>query len=79
VQVRTVERLVSDEGHRLHGTAELIGDVFRITIARHEDVSVQIDTLWHEHTHCLLWPRCKYRHSKKFAETYFAIYRHYLD
>ena len=79
VQVRTLERLVCGKGHRLFGTANLIGERFVITLQRHADISVQIDTLWHEWTHCLIWPRCKYRHSSRFWMTYGQIYSHYQD
>lgn len=79
VRVQTVERLVCEKGHRLFGTANLIGERFVITLQRHIDISVQIDTLWHEWTHCLVWPRCKYRHSARFWMAYGQIYSHYQD
>ena len=78
VRVKTSEVLTQD-GHRLFGCVNKVNGVFAIVIQRHPDVSVQIDTLWHEWTHCLLWPQCKYRHSSRFWATYGRIYSHYQD
>lgn len=78
VQVRTCEELKQD-GHVIHGTCDLVGDVFRISLSRKFTESEQIETLWHEWTHALIWPHCKYRHTKRFSDQYFAIYRKYLD
>lgn len=80
VRVRTVETLMLD-GHRLFGCMTMTknDDVFLITLQRHPDISVQVDTLWHEWSHCLLWPRCKYRHSARFWAAYGQIYSHYQD
>lgn len=79
VEIRTVQHLICKERGRLFGTADLLGTTFRITIERHPDISVQIDTLWHEWTHCLLWPRCRMRHSKAFWTQYGRIYSFYQD
>lgn len=79
VSVRTHKSLVDHENNRIYGSADLIDDSFRINILRHEDESVCIETLWHEWVHCLLWPRCKFRHSKIFWECYGKIYTKYQD
>lgn len=79
VQVRTYEVLICKDRGRLFGTAEQVGNVFKICIQRHVDVSIQIDTLWHEWAHCLIWPRCRVRHTKLFFITYGEIYSHYQD
>lgn len=80
VSVRTYPKLVCVDGKtKLHGTCEFINGKFRISLSRKCTESEMIDTLWHEWAHCLLWPRCKFRHTKRFAEQYFAIYRKYLD
>lgn len=79
VRVRTHEVLVNSENHRLFGLVHKDEAGFHIQIQRHADVSVQIDTLWHEWTHCLIWPRCTVRHSKLFWETYGRLFAHYQD
>lgn len=78
VCVRTFAELY-DGPHRLYGTCHLRPSGFAICLARNDDVSVMIDTLWHEWTHALLWPRCRYRHSRDFWNQYGEIYRKYLD
>ncbi len=77
VEVRTFGTLMDGED-RLFGTAELVGNRYKIQIARFDE-STMIDTLWHEWTHCLLWPRCRYRHTKTFWTAYGRIYSHYQD
>lgn len=79
VRVRTYDSVRDEEGTRLFGCASLRNGVFLIMIERHADMSVQIDTLWHEWTHCLIWPRCRRRHSKHFWRVYGQIYSHYQD
>ncbi len=78
VKVRTYPKLKHD-GYELHGTCDLISGVYRISLSRNFTESENIETLWHEYVHALLWPRCKYRHSKAFWECYGRIYRHYQD
>jgi hypothetical protein len=62
-----------------YGEMNLFKRGFQIKIWDHVDIGVQIDTLWHEWAHCLLYPKCKYRHSKLFWTTYGRIYSRYLD
>lgn len=78
VQVRTVATLICPYRGRLFGMAER-PKWFVITIQRHADMSVQIDTLWHEWTHCLVWPDCREKHDERFWRTYGRIYSHYQD
>lgn len=78
VSVRTHEALTDSDGHRLFGCVTRGESAFRILLAR-GDVSVMIDTLWHEWTHALLWPRCTQRHSKAFWTQYGKIYARYQD
>lgn len=78
VRVRTVEKLVCSERGRLFGCMEKHGDMFTIHIERHPDISVQIDTLWHEWAHCLLWPKSK-NHRGQFWPVYGRIFSHYQD
>ncbi len=79
VRVQTVDELVNDKNEQLHGCAWKDEDMFHIAIQRHVDISVQIHILWHEWTHCLVWPRCIYRHSARFWRVYGQIYSHYQD
>lgn len=79
VRVRTKPDLTTDEGHGIFGCAVFHRGVFTIHINRNDDESVMIDTLWHEWTHCLLWPQCSRRHSKRFWQVYGEIYQRYLD
>lgn len=79
VIVRTYPEIKDHSGHDLHGTCDLVNGVFRICLSRKYDEASMVETLWHEWTHCLVWPRCKYRHTRRFSDQYFAIYRKYLD
>lgn len=79
VQVRTLDVVRFHDGSEIHGYATLRRDRFLIVIERHPDISVQIQTLWHEWTHCLIWPRCRRRHSQNFWRVYGQIYSHYQD
>ena len=84
IRVRTAKILLGDpdkkgKRHRIFGTACRYEDYDLIIIERHADLSIQIDTLWHEWTHLILWPKCKYRHTKLFWCKYGEIYHHYLD
>lgn len=78
VAVRTRKTMTHD-GHKLHGTCDLVDGVFKISLSREFTESEIIETLWHEWTHARIWPHCKYRHTKRFSDQYFAIYRKYLD
>jgi len=79
VSVRTYTVLTDSDGNRLYGCMDKINEEFKICLLRHDDVSIMIDTLWHEWTHALLWPRCRFRHSKQFWQTYGKIYALYQD
>ena len=79
VRVRTFKKLVNHSNDRLFGAAAKLNGHYEIYIQRHADASVQIDTLWHEWAHCLLWPRCRLRHSAAFWAVYGKIYSHYQD
>lgn len=79
VKVRTQPRIFNEKGEELHANCDLVNEVFLIGISRKFTESEQIESLWHEWTHCRIWPHCKYRHTKRFSDQYFAIYRKYLD
>ena len=79
VHVETAACITCSKGSHYFGMAIEIVGVFLIVIADTYDTSQQVDTLWHEWTHCLLWPRCKYRHSARFWTAYGKIYSHYQD
>lgn len=80
VSVRTFEGLHTHGcKEKIFGCVQKGPPTFEIWLERNMDVFVQIDTLWHEWTHCLLWPRCRVRHSQAFWDTYGRIYRHYQD
>lgn len=79
VRVSTFKKLTNHSNDRLFGAAAKVNGVYEIYIQRHADISIQIDTLWHEWVHCLLWPRCRLRHSAAFWSVYGKIYSRYQD
>jgi hypothetical protein len=79
VRVRMHNSITDHNGHRIFASANLIAEQFQIDIAEHADPAVLCESLMHEWAHCLLWPQCRYRHSKRFWLTYGKIYSHYLD
>lgn len=78
VRVRTYKNLTC-EGYKIYGSFRDNGDTYEISIARHEDESIMIDTLFHEWCHAMLSPKCTVRHTDLFFKTYGQVYRHYLD
>ncbi len=78
VRVRTSPDLHSEDD-KVFGTCRLMDGYFLISLDRNHVESVVIDTLFHEWVHALLWPRCKFRHTKRFWDQYGEIYRKYID
>jgi len=78
VRVRTAPNL-NYRGLPLYGATYLTSGIFTIYLLREAEVTIQIDTLWHEWAHCLLWPKYQYRHTRVFWHTYGRIYSLYQD
>lgn len=78
VNVRTFDKISCRERGRLFGCMFVRNDRFIIWIERNQDIAVQIDTLWHEWTHCILWPKSK-THRGQFWPVYGRIFHHYQD
>lgn len=79
VHVETVACITDEEESQFFGMADKILGVFLIVITDTYDLTQQVDTLWHEWTHCLIWPRCRHRHSKQFWAACGRIYSHHQD
>lgn len=79
IRVRTYDTVTNFFGDKIFGTIQDKGDRFEIWLLRHQDEDVMIDTLFHEWTHALLWPKCTSKHTDLFFKAYGAIYRHYLE
>lgn len=73
---------VLSEGKRMYGLCSWYGpnNGYRITIERNQDVSIMLDTLWHEYAHALVGvPERKPHPLGKYWRTYGKIYNYYQD
>lgn len=82
VRVKLKARLFLD-GHRVYGVCKYSEklDTYTIHIEHNKDISIMIDTLWHEYAHALAWVQGSKtnKHCKKFFLIYGNIYRKYMD
>lgn len=77
VSIRTYKTITDENGHRLFGDCELVNGKFLIRIARVDDISVAVDTLFHEWCHALVG--IEHGHKRRFFDQYGAVYRFYLE
>lgn len=80
VRVHTKKEIVVD-GHKLFAQIWDAGEYIQIVRSkeRNQCEDVMVDSLLHEWTHAMLWPKCSRKHSKLFWFTYGLLYRKYVD